>query len=71
MFIDSSTNNFEITAFGDVTVSNSVFKYGGGSAYFDGNGDSIRINSNAAFSFDGDFTIEGWYNFSQVNQFQG
>ena len=69
MFIDSSTNNFEITAFGDVTVSNSIFKYGGGSAYFDGSGDYIIIANDAGHNFNNtdDFTIEGWIYFNSLS----
>jgi hypothetical protein len=58
---DSSTNNFNLTAYGDTRASN-FSPYGTGwSAYFDGSGDSLSVASNAAFSIGtGDFTIEAW-----------
>lgn len=59
---DSSINNFQLTAVGNVSVNTTNFKYGGGSAYFDGNGDYITIPANSNFGAFGtsDFTIEWW-----------
>ena len=60
-FVDSSYNNFTLTANGQAQISTSQKKYGTGSMYFDGNGDYIYIPNNAAFNFGtGDFTIEWW-----------
>ena len=69
-FIDNSTNAFTITRNGDVSVQRfSPFSPSaayststiGGSAYFDGTGDDLRIASNSAFGFStGDFTFESW-----------
>ena len=77
-FIDNSTNNFTITAYGDSkpTIQNpfgytSALTTGytvstiGGSSYFDGTGDYLTVPSNTAFGFGtGDFTIEGWFYFT-------
>lgn len=60
-FVDSSTNNFAISRFGNTKISTDDSKYGGSSAFFDGNGDYLSVANNAAFSFgSGDFTIEMW-----------
>ena len=73
-FIDNSTNNFAITAFGNSqpTIQNpfgytSATTQGytvstiGGSGYFDGTGDYLTAPSNAAYQFGtGNFTIEYW-----------
>lgn len=69
-FVDNSTNNFTLTATGTPSVqrfspfsptasySTSVI---GGSAYFDGSGDSLSLPNNVALDFGtGDFTIEVW-----------
>jgi hypothetical protein len=69
-FIDNSSNNFAITANGDVKVtpfspfpittaySTSV---NGGAGYFDGSGDYLSVADNAAFTMgSGDFTVEYW-----------
>jgi hypothetical protein len=69
-FIDNSTNNFTITKNGDTSVqrfspfspttaySTSVI---GGSAYFDGSGDTLSLASQTALNFGtGDFTLEAW-----------
>jgi hypothetical protein len=69
-FLDNSSNNFTVTA----TSSNSVQRFSpfnptapystsviGGSGYFDGSGDYLRCNDNAAFQLgSGDFTLEAW-----------
>jgi hypothetical protein len=73
-FIDNSTNNFAITAFGDSrptifapfsvaylsqqAYTPSVF---GGSMYFDGNGDSLTTTNSYTFGTAA-FTIECWIN---------
>lgn len=67
-FADFSSNNFALTAFGDVQISNAVSKFGGGAAFFDGNGDYLR--GNAAIDYSGDFTIEGWFNRTGVGNGQ-
>jgi hypothetical protein len=73
-FIDNSTNNFTLTAFGEprptafapfsVTyLSQQAYTPSvlGGSIYFDGNGDFLATPSSTAFGFGtGDFTVECW-----------
>ena len=71
-FIDTSANAFTITKNGDVSVQRfSPFSPGsayststiGGSGYFDGTGDDLRLTSNAAFGLStGNFTFEAWIN---------
>jgi hypothetical protein len=67
-FIDTSTNNFTITRFGDTLVSgfdpfaplSTYSTYGSG--YFDGTGDYLSVPDNAALDMgSSNFTIEGWY----------
>jgi hypothetical protein len=47
----------------DTTTLNSAYSTSliGGSGYFDGTTDYLSIASNAAFTFTGDFTWEGWF----------
>jgi len=60
-FIDSSSNNFTLSAFGNTTISLSTKKFGNGAGYFDGNGDYLKANWDSAFTFGtGDFTVEFW-----------
>jgi len=70
-FTDSGPNALTVTAVGDAKISTAQSKYGGASAYFDGNGDYLTIASASLFDFSADFTIEGWWNFTQINQYQG
>jgi hypothetical protein len=63
LLTDSSTNNFQLSAFGNAAVNTTTFKYGGGSSYFDGNGDYLMLPLNPAFDLGSeDFTIEFWFN---------
>lgn len=60
-FIDSSPNQKAITRYGDTKISITQSKFGGSSAYFDGNGDYLTAAHNSNFIFGtGDFTIEAW-----------
>jgi len=69
-FIDNSTNAFTVTRNGDTSIQawspfapTAAYSTAnvGGSGYFDGTDDYLRITDNAAFDFgSGDFTIECW-----------
>jgi len=60
-FNDNSSNNFSVTAYGNAQISSTQSKFGGSSAYFDGDGDYLYISSASQFGFGtGDFTIEAW-----------
>jgi hypothetical protein len=69
-FIDSSTNNFTITRNGDVSVQrfspfNATSTYStsviGGSGYFDGTGDSLKVAYSSQMDLTNqDFAIEFW-----------
>ena len=74
---DNSSNNFAITRNGDVKVTKfSPFiptsSYDplilGGSAYLDGTGDYLSLANNELSNFGtGNFTIEGWFFFTNAN----
>lgn len=68
-FQDFSTNNFTVIANGNAQISNTEIKFGGGSAYFNGN-DYLVISENSAFNLgDGsNYTVEMWVN---ISSFQG
>ena len=70
-FIDSSQNALAATRFGTPVISTTQSKFGGSSAYFNGTSDYITYSSATLFDFSGDFTIEGFWYFSQINQNQG
>lgn len=60
VFIDSSTNNFNINRFGNPSQgTRSPYGYNW-SNYFDGTGDYLTAPSNVALNLTGDFTIEFW-----------
>jgi len=63
-FADSSTNALTVSRTGNAVISTTQSKYGGSSAYFDGNGDYLSLGAQAAaapFEFGaGAFTIEAW-----------
>lgn len=64
-FTDSSKNGFTVTPNGNAKISTDQSKFGGSSAYFDGNGDYLSVANNAAFHFGSeDFTIECWVLFN-------
>jgi hypothetical protein len=78
-FIDNSTNNFTITAFGNsqptqqnpfgftsATTNGYTVSTIGGSGYFDGTGDTLSVPANPAFQFTGNYTIEFWIYFTSV-----
>ena len=59
-FADFSSNNFAVTANGNVQISSAQSKFGGGSALFDGDGDYLQLPVNAIQFNANDFTIEFW-----------
>ena len=68
-FVDNSTNNFAITAAGNVKVTPfSPFpltteyspSVNGGSGYFDGSGDYLVTPTDNAFALGGTFVLEAW-----------
>ena len=61
-FIDSSSNNFTVTASGNAQIDTTVVKYGTGSMQFDGSGDYLTVPYNTT-EFDWwveDYTLEAW-----------
>jgi hypothetical protein len=64
-FTDTATYNpytrttKTLTAFGDAKIVTAQSRFGGASAFFDGN-DKVWTNSSPNFVLDGDFTIEFW-----------
>ena len=58
-FIDSSPTPKTITAFGNATQSTAQSKWGGKSAYFDGNGDYLSASGVPNIGT-GDFVVEWW-----------
>jgi alpha-tubulin suppressor-like RCC1 family protein len=60
-FTDSSRNNLSAARFGNANINTTIKKFGTGSAFFDGVGDYLYIQSNKAFGFENyDFTLEAW-----------
>ena len=60
-FIDNSRNNFAITSSGNAKLSVSQYKFGGASAYFDGTGDYLVLNTSVGNLGTVDWTIECWW----------
>jgi hypothetical protein len=73
-FIDSSTNNFALTAFGNAQINPIIKKFGNGSGYF-AYGDSSYLQSIPSDKFGlgtGDFTIEMWlYKNTSITNWNG
>lgn len=70
---DASMNN-DMETVGDAQVSTSIKKYGSSSIALDGTGDWLYAPGSPAFHFgSGNFTIEGWFYFTNAtaNALQG
>lgn len=67
---DASPEGHAITFSGGAEISTAQSKFGGSSAYFDGNGgSSVSLASGSTFAFSGDFTIEAWVRLSSSATF--
>jgi len=67
-FVDSESVPKTITAVADATQSATQSKFGGKSAYFDGTGDYLSLADSADWDFgSGDFTIDAWVRFANMN----
>lgn len=68
-FTDSSSFAHAMTASGNAAISTAQSKFGGASAYFDGDGDLVSASYDDEFDFGtGDFTIEAWVFFPTDTQ---
>jgi hypothetical protein len=61
-FVDSSLNNYGVSAFGNAQHSTASSKFGLSSGFFDGTGDYLSFSNEALRFGTGDFTIEFWVN---------
>lgn len=69
-FLDSSTNNYTVTRYGN-TTQGTFSPYGPNwSNYFDGNGDYLTLPSSVNLTLTGDFTIEFWIYLTAVSNSQ-
>ena len=63
-FTDSSSSPISITSHGGIAHSNTKYKIGNTSIYFDGTDDKLAGNNDSAFHFaTGEFRVETWVNF--------
>ena len=70
-FVDSSATGHTITSTGDTSHEDTTAKFGATSIYFDGS-DYLDIATHADFNMGtGDFTMEGWFNFSTIADNRG
>lgn len=67
-FIDNSGIPKTMTVNGNAQISTAQWKFGGSSAYFDGNGDWLSTPNSTDLNLVGvDFTIEAWIYYTQLN----
>ena len=64
---DNSKNNLAVTSVNGAAISTAQSKFGGSSVFFDGTNDYLSIPANSIFQFDGDFTVECWFNCTAAN----
>ncbi len=70
--ITDATAKNVLETVGNAQISTTQSKFGGSSMYFDGTGDSLSAPSSVNYQFgSGNFTIEGWVNFSSVSGEKG
>jgi hypothetical protein len=61
VFADDSAYSHAVTPIGNAQISTAQSKFGGSSAYFDGNGDYLSIASSTSLDFGTErFAIEAW-----------
>jgi len=60
-----------ISAIGNAQIDTAQSKFGGASAYFDGTGDYLTTDSNDLILGTGDFTIEGWFRWTDPSVIRG
>lgn len=66
-FLDNSYTPKTTVVSGDAKISTAASKFGGSSAYFDGNGDFLSFSYSSDFDLSGGtYTIEGWVNPSSL-----
>lgn len=65
-FTDSSTTPKTVTAYGNAHIETDESRFGGASAYFDGNGDYLSIAGQALGT--GNFSVEGWFYLKELNK---
>jgi hypothetical protein len=66
-FTDSSPLALPVSAAGNSQISTAHSRFGGASLLLDGNGDYLEVADNEVFEFGaGDFTLEGWFRFSDA-----
>ena len=63
-FTDISPTPKAVTRYGNAQISTAQSKFGGASAYFDGNGDYLTVQASTDFNLGAeDFTVECWARF--------
>lgn len=62
-FIDSSNNPKVVTAYGNACLSNTHYRFGGTSGYFDGTEDYLTIPDSTDWNLENTSTISMWLNF--------
>lgn len=68
--VDATRNN-NIETVGTAQISNSIYKWGSGSLYFDGSGARIKFPHSPQLNFGtGDFTLEYWIYYTSLSGYQ-
>ncbi len=71
VFVDSGSNGKTVTAYGNAQISTAQSKFGGASAYFDGNGDYLSVPSSDDWSFGTEaFTMEAWIRLDDTSTYK-